>query len=153
MSDSFQVRRVSAHLPLHLDGIPAEPNHREDNRDQQPEGDDTVEGSDQNVLFHGVLSARVTLSPVKIRNPKRSIRNEHSLLHLPNFPRPRIGSAERIPIPVESIAFGQHPGPYGMDEWIEIYRHEIVFLDQDPLDGFYQVIPFVQVHTGLMLGP
>src|SRR5262249_10649665 len=52
MPNLLQVGGIGAYLALHLDRIPAEPDQREDDRDEQPESDDAVEGADEDVLLH-----------------------------------------------------------------------------------------------------
>ncbi len=51
--DLLEVGGIGADVTLHLDRVSREPDQREDDRDQEPQGDQAVERPDQDVPFHG----------------------------------------------------------------------------------------------------
>lgn len=82
-----------------------------------------------------------------------AVQRHASVFDRPDFPRHRVTSLRRIPVPMEAIAFRQHAWSYGMHKRVDINRHGVVFFNDDTLDIFNQSVALGQVGAGLMLGP
>jgi hypothetical protein len=76
-----------------------------------------------------------------------------SLFDRPDLPRDRVAGLGGAPVVMKIIVSRKYSWSHRMHERIDIYGHEVVFLDEDALDLLDQPVPFFQVGAALVTGP
>src|SRR5918996_278407 len=83
----------------------------------------------------------IILLPVHVAIPAAHT----SLFDRPDFPRDRVAGLGGVPVPMKLIAGRQHARSYRMDKRVDVDGHEVVFLNDNALDGLDQPIPLVEI--------
>src|SRR2546426_419716 len=74
-------------------------------------------------------------------------------LDLPDLPGPRVRRVQRVPVSADRPTLRQHARTHRVDERVPVDRHEIVLVEENPLDRLDQSLALLLVEARLVLGP
>src|SRR5215471_1609533 len=74
-------------------------------------------------------------------------------LDLPHLPGAWVWRVQRVPVLADRLALRQHPRADPVDERVQVDRHEVVLVEEDPLDRLDESLSLDRIEARLVLGP
>src|SRR5215510_1265227 len=74
-------------------------------------------------------------------------------LDFPHLPGPGVWRVQRVPVLADRLALRQHSRSDPVDERVQVDRHEVVLVEDNPLDRLDEALALDRIEARLVLGP